>query len=114
MHCISLIREAIYRDQFDFTGYINTSRIEFDLHVNHCLLALKLIIECKADSGPVILEEVEEADKSSQVSAWKLQDLPRQCRRFEPLRDWYETHTICSSFCGAEEIYNGKHVKHID
>lgn len=117
MHCVSLIREAIYRNKFDFTGYINTSRIEFDLHVNHCLLALKLIIECKADSGPVILEEIEESEtsgKNHQISAWKLRDPPKQCRRFEPLRSWYGSHTICSSFCGAPEIYNGKLGKHGD
>jgi hypothetical protein len=118
MHCISLIREAIYRNQFDFTGYINTSRIEFDLHVNHCLLALKLVIECKADSGPVVLEvegeEGESLDEESTMSAWKLRDPPKQCRRFEPLRDWYASHTICSSFCGAPEIYNGTHGKHVD
>ena len=116
MHCISLIREAIYKDQFDFTGYINTSRIEFNLHLNHCLLALKIVIECKADSAPILLEEREEQydtwGKDVQVSAWKLRDPPKQCRNFEPLHDWYDANTICSSFCGAPEIYNGKQEKH--
>jgi Mycotoxin biosynthesis protein UstYa len=116
MHCISLIREAIYKDQFDFTGYINTSRIEFNLHLNHCLLALKIVIECKADSGPILLEELEEesdtSSKDVKVSAWRLQYPPKQCRRFEPLRNWYEANTICSSFCGAPEIYSGKHGNH--
>ena len=114
MHCLSLIREAIYRDQFDYTEYINTTNITFDLHVNHCLLALKLIIECKADASPIILEEVDDQvlHPGPQHSAWRLRDPPRRCRRFEPLRDWYRDNTICSSWCGAPEIYNGKPGKH--
>jgi len=114
MHCLSLIREAIYRDDFDYTGYINTTRITFDRHVNHCLLALKQVIECKSDASPVVLEVVEDmaGEKGSELSVWRLRDSAKRCRRYDPLKDWYSKNSVCSSWCGAPEIYTGIRGKH--
>jgi hypothetical protein len=77
-------------------------------------MALKLVIECKADISPVVLEEKQTVDKEQGVQhvTWKLHDPPKRCRKFEPLQNWYRDNTICSSWCGAPEIYMGKLESH--
>ena len=109
MHCLSLIREAIHLNEFDFNDYIDpTKDIVFDYHANHCLFALDTVVRCKADISPVVLEEREETVgglAGAQLSAWRLRDPIKRCRKFEPLRDWFAEHPICSSYCAAPEIY---------
>ena len=78
---------------------MNTTGTRFDLHVNHCLLALKLIIECKADATPVLLEERQGSEEVEYMSKWKLLDPPRQCRDYHSLSRYAREASICSVGC---------------
>ncbi|KAF4513342.1 hypothetical protein G6O67_000621 [Ophiocordyceps sinensis] len=60
MHCLSLLREALHRDEFSYVGNTKLNRLAFEWHTNHCLLALDTIIRCKADISPILLEEIEQ------------------------------------------------------
>lgn len=106
----------IHFDGFDFNDYINATKdIVLDYHVNHCLFALDTVFRCKADISPVVLEEVGDPvglESEERVSAWVLRDPVKRCRKFEPVRDWFAEHSICSSFCSADEIYGNGSAKH--
>jgi hypothetical protein len=92
-----------------YTGYINASGPGIGWHINHCLFALEVVVKCKADISPVILEETPELrglDEELPLSSWRLRDPVKKCRKYEPLRDWFRDHAICSSYCNADEIYS--------
>lgn len=72
------------------------------LHTNHCLLSLKIMIECKSDATPVIFVE---AGGGSTVGAWTMRDAPRMCRDYDVLRNGLKQRRLCSSGCNSDEIY---------
>lgn len=72
------------------------------LHTNHCLLSLKIMVECKADAMPVIFKE---AGSGSSAGAWTMRDAPRRCKNYDALRDAFKERPLCSSGCNADEIY---------
>ncbi|KAE8356755.1 hypothetical protein BDV28DRAFT_163768 [Aspergillus coremiiformis] len=82
VHCLGLIRQWIYRDQFDYSSLTNTSSVRFHIHKDHCFLILKTLIECQSDVTPVLF-----AVDSSSVGAWKTRDASRKCRRNDVLVD---------------------------
>ncbi|KAB8215519.1 hypothetical protein BDV33DRAFT_227529 [Aspergillus novoparasiticus] len=80
VHCLGLLRQWIYRDQFDYSMFTNTSSTRFHIHKDHCFMILKTMIECQADVTPVLF-----AKDSSGTGAWKTRDAPRKCRRNDAL-----------------------------
>lgn len=117
MHCLSLLREALHRDEFSYVGNTKLNRLAFEWHTNHCLLALDTIIRCKADISPILLEEIEQTwpANGTVVSQWKLRDPVKRCRKYEPLRRWVQENAVCSSGCNSGEIYGiEEHIKDID
>lgn len=107
MHCLSLLREALHREEFSYVGKSKLNKAVFDWHTNHCLLAMDTIIRCKADISPIVLEEVEERSpgNGTLVSQWKLRDPVKRCRKYEPLLRWARDNSVCSSACSSDEIY---------
>ncbi|KAF5858932.1 hypothetical protein ETB97_003535 [Aspergillus alliaceus] len=99
VHCLGLIRQWIYRDQFDYSDFTNTSSVRFHIHKNHCFLILKTMIECQADVTPVLFEK-----DLSGVGAWKLRDAPRKCRRNQALVEFIEENKICGLECAPEDL----------
>ncbi|KAB8250684.1 hypothetical protein BDV35DRAFT_400548 [Aspergillus flavus] len=80
VHCLGLIRQWIYREQFDYSMFTNTSSTRFHIHKDHCFMILKTMIECQADVTPVLF-----ARDTSGIGAWKTRDAPRKCRRNDAL-----------------------------
>ena len=100
IHCLGLVRQWIYRDQFNYDGeFTNTSDTRFHIHKNHCLLVLKTIIKCVADVTPVLFER-----DTSGLGAWKTRDAPHKCRRNDLLGQWIEEHKVCGLKCTPQEI----------
>lgn len=99
-----MIRKFIHREKehhLDLTEKLEEAKLW--LHVNHCLLSLKNLVECKSDVTPVVLGE---AGGSSKVGAWTLRDAPRLCKSYGPLIDAVRERKLCSSSCNADEIYD--------
>ncbi|KAK4182491.1 hypothetical protein QBC35DRAFT_536435 [Podospora australis] len=86
LHCLSLVREAIHRDEFPDRDTSDFAKARFDWHVNHCIFAIDVLVRCKADISPVVLEEVDEADGVQLLSKFRLRDPVKRCRKYEPLR----------------------------
>lgn len=88
-----------------FNRYGGVQDAELRLHVDHCLLSLKNMIECRADAAPVVLQD---AGSDSKVGAWTLRDPPKHCKNYNVLQTGYKDRTLCPTHCNADEIYNGK------
>lgn len=99
-----MIRKIIHGEVEHHAGL--TEDIEKErlwLHVNHCLLSLKDMVECKADVTPVVFQE---AGNEYNSEAWTLKDAPRSCKNYQGLIDAFSLMPICSSGCNADEIYH--------
>lgn len=99
MHCLGLIRQWIYRDQFDYSMFTNTSSTRFHIHKDHCFMILKTMIECQADVTPVLF-----ARDTSGIGAWKTRDAPRKCRRNDALVRFIEENKLCGLECSPGDI----------
>ncbi|KAH6653024.1 hypothetical protein BKA67DRAFT_647014 [Truncatella angustata] len=104
IHCIGMLRKAIHGEKEHHAGLSDQlERGRYWLHTNHCLLSLKIMIECKADATPVIFEEAD--DGRSRIGAWTMRDAPRRCKNYDALRNGLKQKPLCSSGCNSDEIY---------
>ncbi|KAH8682055.1 hypothetical protein BX600DRAFT_429948 [Xylariales sp. PMI_506] len=103
IHCISMIRNSIYGVKEHHAGFgEDIEDAALQLHVDHCLLSLKNVIECKSDVTPVVLSK---GQYSGIRGAWTLRDSPKRCKNFELLSQRHRELALCSSSCNADEIY---------
>ncbi|KAM7195069.1 protein of unknown function (DUF3328) domain containing protein [Rhypophila sp. PSN 637] len=102
-HCLYMLRRVVYGEvehHEDESKEIERARMW--LHVDHCLLSLKNVIECRADATPVVLA-------SQKDGSWTLKDAPRHCKNHQRLLDSYAEKTVCFTNCNANEVYeNGR------
>ncbi|KAK2603901.1 hypothetical protein QQS21_003936 [Conoideocrella luteorostrata] len=102
-HCVSLIRKTLYGEEVSHSLSEEIEKERLWYHTNHCLLSLKIMIECKADPTPVLFKD---AGKDNRIGAWTLVDAPRRCKNYEPLRIALRgSEKMCSINCNAAEIY---------
>lgn len=103
IHCLKVIRSFIY-GQYEHVAGLSREieRGRMWAHVDHCLLSLKNVIECKADATPVIL-----ASHPDGGTGWTLKDAPRLCKNYQGLMDSYKRRIVCSTHCNSDEIYGG-------
>lgn len=99
VHCTWLLREWIYRDQFDYSEFTNITETRFHIHKDHCLLVLKTMIECKADATPVLFGK-----DPSGLGEWRTYDAPKKCRRNEDLAAYIEDNMICDMECEPADL----------
>ncbi|GAM38565.1 hypothetical protein TCE0_033f09385 [Talaromyces pinophilus] len=90
MHCLNLVRQYTYRDQ-----YVYSSQPAFDKspekllsHIEHCIEMLRIDLMCFADDTPYLIK-VEESGHESVEATTK-----HRCRNFEALIDWAKAYVV--------------------
>ncbi|KAK4498836.1 hypothetical protein PRZ48_009346 [Zasmidium cellare] len=93
LHCLNLLRKSLwfnvdyYREEAKGSWGHNQTDADVQVHVGHCLDAMRQVVMCNADTDVVPLLWF--TRKGRTISDFAR---PKQCRNFESVREWSEKH----------------------
>ncbi|KAM3086891.1 hypothetical protein ACMFMG_001011 [Clarireedia jacksonii] len=92
IHCLNLIRQYTYKDDWDYT---NASSWQggpemVRWHVDHCIETLRMNLMCTADVTPYLIWNDPEGFNGESPSFNTL----HKCRKWEPIVDWVKEHVV--------------------
>ncbi|KAH0528012.1 hypothetical protein TsFJ059_002926 [Trichoderma semiorbis] len=102
MHCLDVVRMALYRDRYDKHFYFPNGTVDYCKwsHVDHCLDQVRQALICQADVSVVYFEW------SEIVQGLRPRvDNQHTCRNFDKILDWAAEHTV-----SAHNWHPSKHV----
>ncbi|KAJ9143375.1 Tat pathway signal sequence [Pleurostoma richardsiae] len=86
LHCLNLVRQYTYRDEYDFSN-VTAFRAPNELvrgHVDHCIETIRKSLMCTSDVTPVVFIK-----DPSRASGGKSDfNLRRKCRNFQRIQEW--------------------------
>ncbi|KAF7372819.1 hypothetical protein MSAN_00487900 [Mycena sanguinolenta] len=81
IHCLDILRKQLY-------PRYNESHVN-DVHVRHCIGAIRQALMCSADTTPVIWQWSEKLQEAEQRD-----DVVHVCRDYHRIRDWASERTV--------------------
>ncbi|KAJ5217761.1 uncharacterized protein N7469_011386 [Penicillium citrinum] len=92
IHCLNLIRQYTYKDEWDYTNYSSwgggPDMVRW--HVDHCIETLRMNLMCTADVTPYLIWNDPEGFNGESPSFNTL----HKCRKWEPIVDWVKKHVV--------------------
>ncbi|GJN83108.1 hypothetical protein PLIIFM63780_006656 [Purpureocillium lilacinum] len=89
LHCLDLIRQYTYREEWDYS-----SQPAFDgtpeQHVDHCINSLRIYLQCTADVTPYLILKDERRPLGIDPDFCTR----HKCRNFEKIQRWARDHEL--------------------
>lgn len=92
IHCLNLIRQYTYRDQWDYSGlpsFEGTPQLVRH-HIDHCIETLRINLMCTADVTPYLIE----LNPNRRLGEDPNFDTLHKCRKWDKLVHWAKSHEI--------------------
>ncbi|KAE8378328.1 hypothetical protein BDV26DRAFT_292284 [Aspergillus bertholletiae] len=92
VHCVNLVRQFIYRDDWNYTGVASFTGGKKTVrhHVDHCIDTIRMNIQCLSDVTPYLIERNPHDPGSVRAN----HNVLRKCRKYDRLVDWVKDNTV--------------------
>lgn len=92
IHCLNLIRQYTYKDDWDYSNesswHGGPEMVRW--HVDHCIETLRMNLMCTADVTPYLIWNDPDGFDGESPSFNTL----HKCRKWEPIVDWVKEHVV--------------------
>ncbi|KAA8650342.1 hypothetical protein EYZ11_000706 [Aspergillus tanneri] len=112
IHCLNLIRQYTYRDDWDYSNEASwhggPEMVRW--HVDHCIETLRMNLMCTADVTPYLIWNDPDGFNGESPSFNTL----HKCRKWEPIVKWVKEHVVFNGTAKEmeQEKTGGKHEHH--
>lgn len=92
IHCLNLVRQYTYREDWDYSGAASWhgGPEQVRWHVDNCIETLRMNIMCAGDVTPYLIWNDPEGFGGESPGFNTL----HKCRRWEPIVDWVKDHVV--------------------
>lgn len=92
IHCLDMIRQYTYRDEYDYSKQVafDGTPKQIRTHVDHCINSLRVFLQCKVDIAPYLNVVAPERLLGLDVDF----NTQHKCIDFDKIRSWARKHEL--------------------
>lgn len=92
IHCLDLIRQYTYKDEYDYSNlpsFDGSPRLVRE-HVDHCINSLRIYLQCASDVTPYLMKR----DTQKPLGIDPDFNTQHKCRNFDAIHAWTKMHEL--------------------